>query len=1094
MRTLEPAPGLPSGWRPGRATGHATGGPGPAREATGPVTRLKVFSDRARPVHLGRYRQERLARTDRVDLSAVPAFRPLSYARDDRPASIVNAMRDHAAMLDAIRDGLVNRVRAGAPEDPQARAEHLKAFGYFCDAAMVGICALPAEARLDPPHHNPDIARLAQDLRTRQTKTLAAGIDLIMADLKEAMEAPPSGIEGHDHAIVLLYAHPRAPRPDEPGTGWIADARAHRSGLLAAECAVVIANYLRLLGHPARAHTVSCADVDLNRLAVAAGLARAPGARPEAGPASGSVPEAPFLGTDYGIAAVTTTFALACDRPLAPGRLPRAPRPYARRRFVDGAHPFERLRRVEVPTTLIDEPRVPRVPKRADMFARAQFGDMGKTLQDHARGGHYVRKAAPSAAQRRALGAFVLLQDGASATARVPLSPQAAADLVKATSHFLGVDAVGISRCPDWTWYSHDATGAPIDPPHDQAISMIIDQGFETMEGASGDDWISVAQSMRAYLRFSLLGGVLARQLRNLGYKAKAHSVMDGEVLQPPLLLLSGLGEVSRIGEVILNPYLGPRLKSGVVTTDLPMAHDRPIDFGLQAFCEACNKCARECPSGAITAGPKTMFNGYEIWKSDSQKCATYRITTPGGAMCGRCMKTCPWNLEGVLGDAVFRWTAMTVPGSAPVLARLDDLLGRGGLNPVKKWWWDLEIDADGGYRPTDKPVNARGLQRDLVVRAEDQTLAVYPAPLVPPPWPYPFPMDREAGIAAHQAMIPAAEYRARLARGEDPAHKLRDHAESPVLRLDVTRASPSAEGVTIYEFRRPDGGPLPEWQAGAHLDIVVAPEFLRQYSMSGDPADRHRYQIGVLREPAGRGGSALLHRIFTEGRKVFVSHPINHFPLHEDAPMSFLMGGGIGITPMIAMAHRLHALGRPFALHYSGRSRAAMGYLRELAGMPWADRVALHVSDEGSRADLPAILRHRPGAHVYVCGAAPYMAAVMAVAAAAGFPEEALHLEYFSVPETPAYVNHPFTIRLARSGREIVVPADRSAAEVLLAHGIAVDLKCSDGICGVCKCGLLGGAVEHRDYVLSNAQRRHAFIACQSRARDPGGVVDLDL
>ena len=134
---------------------------------------------------------------------------------------------------------------------------------------------------------------------------------------------------------------------------------------------------------------------------------------------------------------------------------------------------------------------------------------------------------------------------------------------------------------------------------------MVVDQGYETMEGSSGDDWIAVAQSMRAYLRFSLLGGVIARQIRNMGYSAKAHTVMDGDVLQPPLLLLSGLGEVSRIGEVILNPFLGPRLKSGTVTTDLPLAHDKPINFGLQEFCNSCNKCARECPAGAITAGPK---------------------------------------------------------------------------------------------------------------------------------------------------------------------------------------------------------------------------------------------------------------------------------------------------------------------------------------------------------------------------------------------------------------------------------------------------------------------------------------------------------
>ena len=254
---------------------------------------------------------------------------------------------------------------------------------------------------------------------------------------------------------------------------------------------------------------------------------------------------------------------------------------------------------------------------------------------------------------------------------------------------------------------------------------------------------------MRAYLRFSLLGGVIARHIRNLGYKAKAHTVIDGEVLQPPLLLLSGLGEVSRIGEVILNPFLGPRLKSGVVTTDMPLAHDKPIDFGLQRFCDGCNKCARECPSGAITAGPKLMFNGYEIWKSDSQKCATYRISTDGGSMCGRCMKTCPWNLEGIFSEKPFKWAAINVPQAAPILQRIDDALGRGGLNPVKKWWWDLKLGEDGAYRPTNDPINERGLQTDLDLKYEDQTLAVYPATLAPHPHPYPYPMDREAGIEA---------------------------------------------------------------------------------------------------------------------------------------------------------------------------------------------------------------------------------------------------------------------------------------------------------------------------------------------------------
>ena len=577
---------------------------------------------------------------------------------------------------------------------------------------------------------------------------------------------------------------------------------------------------------------------------------------------------------------------------------------------------------------------------------------------------------------------------------------------------------------------------------------MIVDQGYETMEGASGDDWISVAQSMRAYLRFSLLGGVIARQIRNLGYSAKAHTVMDGDVLQPPLLLLSGLGEVSRIGEVILNPYLGPRLKSGVVTTDMPLAHDRPVDFGLQNFCGNCRKCARECPSGAITAGPKLMFNGYEIWKSDSQKCATYRITTEGGAMCGRCMKTCPWNLEGLFAEAPFRWAASNIPAAAPLLARLDDAVGNGGLNDVKKWWWDIELDEDGAYRPSRHPLNRRDLQRDLDLKYEDQTLAVYPAPLAPPPWPYPFPMDREAGIRAYQAMVSAGEYRHRLGQGDTSVvHRYTVPGDAPVLRVEITRAEQMSADVTKYEFGAIGGGDLPEWTAGGHLDIVVAPEFLRQYSMSGDPADPTIYQIAVLREDNGRGGSKLMHRIFSEGRKIFISRPINHFELDETASRTFLMGGGIGITPMIAFAHRLHALGHDFELHYSASRKADAGFLNDLAAMPWADRVFLHFSDLGSRADLGEILAgYQLGWHVYTCGPDRYMDAVIAAAQAAGFPEEARHLEYFSVPEQPDYINHPFTLKLA-DGRSFLVPAEKSAADVLAENGVHVVVKCSDGL-----------------------------------------------
>lgn len=1068
---------------------------------------MKLFSYRNRPVHLGPYPLERLPRQDHADLETVPPMRAVSF-RDARPDSLTNAMRDYQAMLDAIRDGLVKREKGEVPDDPQDRTDHFKAFGYYCDASMAGAAEIRSEMWLAPPIRNPDIDALAEQLRTRQTKTLAAGIDVIMADLKESMETPPEACDHHTHALVYLYEHPRDPERDEPGSDWILGTQDQRATLRGAETVTVIASMIRLLGYEARAHTGSCSDIDLNQLAVASGLAEM----------RDGVLTNPYLGAGFGLAAITTTMELAPDRPLAPGSALSRLRshgpawwtgygtaksatnqdPYRTRDFADGPHPFERLSRTDAPTTFMDEPRIPRVPKRADMFSRAQFGDMGKTLQDNALNGYYAAKSPYSMGARRPLGALVLLQDGEPGNGPAPADPVQNAALVKAALYFLGSDAVGISRCPDWAWYSHDAIGEPIEPTQQNAISVIFDQGHETMEGASGDDWISCSQSMRAYLRFSLLGGVVANQIRRLGYSAKAHTVLDGEVLQPPLLLLSGLGEVSRIGEVILNPFLGPRLKSGVITTDMPLAHDRPIDFGLQAFCEQCNKCARECPSGAITAGPKKMFNGYEIWKSDSQKCTTYRVAQQAGAMCGRCMKTCPWNLEGLFAEAPFRWLAMKAPGAAKWLAALDDRVGRGGLNPVKKWWWDLGNGRDGGGYVLQENANARGLQTDLDLKHEDQTLAVYPANLVPPPHFFPFHMDREAGIAAHEALLSPAEYKRRLAEGNtvNLAHAFKlPEGPQPVIRVEVAAIEAMTDAITKYEFRALDGTPLPEFDAGAHLDIAVSPGFFRQYSMSGNPADRSKYQIAVLREDDGRGGSKLLHRIFHPGRKVFISRPINHFPLAKDATHSLLMAGGIGVTPMIAMAHRLHAEGCSFALHYSCRSRSEASFLDDLATAPWSDKVHLHFSEDGTRADLAAITAGpAEGAHLYTCGPDRYMSAVLEAADANGWPEDALHREYFSVPEQPEYENHDFTLRLARSGREIAVPADMSATDALAGHGIHVDTKCSDGICGVCVAGLIDGEVEHRDFVLAKKDRDSKMILCCSRAVDADDVITVDL
>ncbi len=1076
---------------------------------------MKLFSYKKRPFHLGPYPLERLSRTNRSpELSTVPPMRQVSF-HADRSESLNNAMRRYQGMLDVIRDGMVKKEKATIPKDLTERSNHLKSFGYYQDASQVGICELSREMFLSAPLVNPDIDEIAELIRTKQTKTFAAGIDLVMAELKESMSAPPKDVAHHTHAIVYLYEYPRDPRQGEPGCEWLDDTQAQRACLRASETAAIVSNYIRLLGCEARGHSGTCSEVDLNKLAVAAGLAVV------ADSALGPVISNPYTGTRFGLCAVTTTLELRPDQALSTdtGLLQtlRSHGPawwlgkgfsknrfnrqaYKNRQFKDGAYPFERSKRVDTPTTLIDEPRIPRVPKRTDMFARAIFGDMGAHVQEAAKNGNYVRKSATSFAARRPLAAFVLLQDGPSSETRSESTLDEArnADNIKAALYFLGADAVGVSRCPDWAYYSHNAHGEPLEAYHPNAISVVIDQGHETMEGASGDDWIACSQSMRAYLRFSLLGGIIGDQIRNLGYEARVHTVMDGEVLQPPLLLLSGLGEVSRIGEVVLNPFLGPRLKSGVITTNMPLRHDKPIDFGLQSFCNQCNKCARECPSGAITAGPKRMFNGYEIWKSDSQKCTTYRVTQAAGAMCGRCMKTCPWNLEGLFAEAPFRWLASNVPSAAKQLAALDDRLGHGSINPVKKWWWDLEMKNDGAYLPSEHGAEHRELQTDLDLKYEDQTLAVYPANLAPAPYPFPFPMDREAGIEAYDNLIGPEEYQARLDAGDthDLAHEFQPpEGESPVLHLRLSKVQMMADLVTQYEFTAMDGTALPAFEAGAHLDVVVAPEFFRQYSLSGDPADQSKYQIGVLREDEGRGGSNLLHRIFTEGRGVFVSHPINHFPLDESANKTYLMGGGIGITPMMAMAHRLHAIGADFEMHYSGKNRKGAGFVEDIESMPWFDKVTLHFSDEGSRANLDSILcDYQPGHHLYTCGPDRYMSSVLECGERHNWSDESMHREYFSVPETPEYTNHSFTIRLASSDREVQVSPDQSAAQALIAAGVHVDLKCSDGICGVCKCTVLEGDVEHRDFVLSNAQRQEHMILCQSRAATADGNIVVNL
>ena len=1072
---------------------------------------MRFFSYRNRPVHLGPFPLETLRRSGHPvgDASVMPMeVLPTEYPE----LSIGPAIRRYLAMMDAVRDGDVVHEQAEIPRDPRARADHLKAAAYYFDASMVGIAALRPGHCLPVPRSNSEIGGIREELARGAPPGLVWIRDEHYDRILASMERIRGDVGHHHSAIVFLVHYARDPRPDEPGAEWIHGVQAERAAILNANVAILIASYIRLLGHEARAHTLTATEVDLNRLGVAAGLCI-----PDR--ATGDLAN-PFVGHRFGLAAVTTTLELAPDLPLDPGgadlagwfrrlewatgwggvRTASGFDPYASRDYRMGPYPFEKIRRVERPTTLIDEARVPRPPKRANWFERALYGDLGSRPRDASIGVNYIEKSPIGACARDALNNLAPLQFG---DARGGVSPTASdparnADNIKAACYFLAADAVGLSRAPDWVYYSHDSAGEEIEPYHDNAVSMLFDQGHETMEGASGDDWISVAQSMRAYLRFSLLGGVIGEQIRRLGYSARVHTSVEGDVLQPPLLLLAGLGEVSRIGDVILNPYLGPRLKSGAITTSMPMVHDRPIDFGLQNFCAQCNKCARECPSGAITAGPKVMFNGYEIWRSDPEKCTRYRITNAAGGMCGRCMKTCPWNLEGLFSDSAFRWLAMHAPSSAGMLARLDDALDRGVINPVKTWWWDIELNEDRTRYVEAAETNRRELQKNLEMSPEEESLAAYTSDLRPLPLPVAQPVDRDAAIARYRSLLSPAEYRSRLARGDTgtlvPGPAPRSDSP-PVFPVVVWRRDDLAPDIVRFELARPDGSDLPPFEAGAHIDVMIAPEFPRQFSLAGDPADASRYVLGIQRESDGRGGSLQAWRSFKEGRRVHISPPRNHFPLDESATLSILMAGGIGVTPLIAMAHRLHALRRPFLFHYSARTEEGSGFASVLRAMPWAENVLFHFSREGGRADFNDLIpKHRRGYRLYTCGSDRYMNDVFSAAAAKGWPDEALAREYFSLPEQPARENHPFLIELTRSGRTVEVGIDQIASEALEAAGVRIDTKCSDGLCGTCVVSYARGDVEHRDFVLSGSQRQHRMALCCSRAREPGGVIAVDL
>jgi len=722
-----------------------------------------------RAYHLGRYPLEVLPREDaltRVE-TARPARAPAAPPPDPR-SPLGQAVRRYLELFHPLVEGEVAPRKAPVPDDLARRMVDLKGYGYFMNADQIGICAMPDAGWLvgvERPDHGADPA---QGQAQSQAQNHAHD-------------------HAHSHAVVILVAHGRIPEAGNPAYDWIAPDGAAAAELRAAEIAICLARHVRRLGFAARAHIAGAGAVDAERLAVLAGLAVRDGERLRN----------PFIKGGFALAAITTEYALEIDRPLARKALRKRGLRYwwgirgatsgreRRRRAKRATHlsdyPMEQVKRVERPTTLILDDEVPRVPKRAAFFDRALRGDLGAKTQ--AERNRFAFKQPHTSGMMAPMRAMVPVQGGEPDAAADPSThpdPAANARALKSLSYHLGAQVTGICEIPRYAWYSHDGNGAPIEPYHKYAVVILIDQEFDTMEGASGDDWISGAQSMRAYLRGAEIAGVMGDVVRQLGFPARSQTNVDSDVLHIPLMLHAGLGEMSRIGELVLNPFIGPRIKTVVLTTDMPLEVDLPIDFGLQYFCGNCTKCARECPCDAIPWGPKIMFNGYEIWKPDVERCARYRLTNSKGSACGRCMKTCPLNkvvdADGPVLERIASWCGINArflkPVLVPIAVWLDDKIGNGKRKPIKKWWLDLEI-VDGVCVEPLAGVNQRDIDPSHRIDPAKQKMAIYHADMMPAPNDLePQPVDRKAAVAAAALAETPDEARARKAAGgPPPAH-----------------------------------------------------------------------------------------------------------------------------------------------------------------------------------------------------------------------------------------------------------------------------------------------------------------------------------
>lgn len=322
---------------------------------------------------------------------------------------------------------------------------------------------------------------------------------------------------------------------------------------------------------------------------------------------------------------------------------------------------------------------------------------------------------------------------------------------------------------------------------------------------------------------------------------------------------------------------------------------------------------------------------------------------------------------------------------------------------------------------------------------------------------------------------------------------------EPELIRVRIARARPEALDVRGFDLVQERGGSLPGFKAGAHVDVhITLPDrrrVVRSYSLCGPPSDQpYSYRIAVLYEEHGTGGSRHLHEGMREGYVLDIAPPKNYFELKSDATHTVLVAGGIGITPILAMAYELAEQDKLFELHYVARTADHMALRKEVEEA--AGKRALFYFDGGNPAngmDLGVVLGSpAEGKHVYVCGPKGLIEATRERALARGYDEGAVHSEIFT-PPAPLPGDGPITVIARRSGITVPVAKGTSILEALLAAGVKTDFDCKMGICGTCAAQVLEGTPDHRDSSLLKSERAAGkMCTCVSRALTPSLVLDL--